>query len=126
MNNRTKEIISRFENSWNDTEKIFDTLLDNGFERLIPVREYITELKKKGENRNFRIGTSMYRLIFSRSIEHGLREDQKYLTIDTFDENDYEISLKEGLKKYREYRIRDLNDAKLTKLLETLKGTLID
>ena len=126
MNNRTIEIKSRFEKSWNDTEKIFDMLLENGFERLIPVREFINELKQKGENQNFRIGTSMYRLIFSRSVEHGLRDDQKQLIIDTLDKNDYEIILRDGFKKYREYRICDLKDIKLIKLLETLKVTLID
>ncbi|WOD43099.1 hypothetical protein [Hwangdonia lutea] len=126
MDSRTKEIIFRFEKSWNDTEKIFDMLLENGFERLKPVREFITELKKKEENHNFRIGTSMYRLIFSRSIEHGLRDDQKLLIIDTLDKNDYEVILRDGFKKYRKYRVNDLNDPKLTKLLETLKGTLID
>jgi len=52
MNNRTIEITFRFEKSWNDTENIFDTLLKNGFERLIPVREFIEELKEKGENEN--------------------------------------------------------------------------
>ena len=123
MNNRSKEITSHFEKSWYETEKIFDMLLENGFERLVPVREFITELKEKDESHNFRIGTSMYRLIFSRSIEHGLREDQKQVTIDTLDKNDYEINLRDGIKKYR---ISDLNDIKLTKLLETLKGTLID
>ena len=126
MNNRTIEITSRFEKSWNETEKIFDKLLENGFERLIPVREFISELKQKGENQNFRIGTSMYRLIFSRSVEHGLRNDQKQLMIDTLDKNDYEIILRDGFKKYRKYRISDLNDIRLTKLLETLKETLID
>lgn len=126
MNNRTIKITSRFEKSWNDTEKIFDMLLENGFERLIPVREFITELKKKGENQHFRIGTSLYRLIFSRSVEHGLRDDQKQLIIDTLDKNDYEIIFRDGFNKYREYRISDLNDNRLTKMLETLKGTLID
>ena len=126
MNNRTIEIISCFEKSWNETENIFDMLLENGFERLIPVREFISELKEKGENQNFRIGASLYRLIFSRSVEHGLRGDQKKLIIDTLDKNDYEIILRDGFKKYREYRINDLNDIKLTKLLETLKVTLID
>ncbi|PWH83357.1 hypothetical protein DIS18_02040 [Algibacter marinivivus] len=126
MNNRTIEITYRFEKSWNDTEKIFDMLLENGFERLIPVREFITELKEKGENQHFRIGTSLYRVIFSRSVEHGLRDDQKQLIIDTLDKNDYEIIFRDGFKKYREYRISDLNDDRLTKLLETLKGTLVD
>ncbi|MBB3122514.1 hypothetical protein FHS04_000002 [Mesoflavibacter sabulilitoris] len=126
MNNRTIEITSRFEKSWNDTEKIFDMFLENGFERLIPVREFISELKKKGENQHFRIGTSLYPLIFSRSVEYGLRDDQKQLIIDTLDKNDYEIIFKDGFKKYRKYRISDLNDNRLTKLLKTLKGTLVD
>jgi len=126
MNNRTKEITSRFEKSWNETENIFDMLLENGFERLVPVREFINELKRKGENKNFRVGTSMYRLIFSRSVELGLRDDQKQLMIDTLDKNDYQIIFRDGFKKYREYRINDLNDIKLTKLLENLKGTLVD
>ncbi len=126
MNNRTTVITFRFEKSWNDTEQVFDMLLENGFERLIPVRELIKELKQKGENQNFRIGTSLYRLIFSRSVEHGLRDDQKQLIIDTLEKNDYEITLRDGFKEYRHYRISELNDIKLTKLLETLKGTLID
>ncbi|MDB2384848.1 hypothetical protein N9V96_00050 [Polaribacter sp.] len=100
--------------------------MENGFERLILVRKFISELKQKGENQNFRIGTSMYRLIFSRSVEHGLRDDQKQLIIDTHDKNDYEIIFKDGFKKYKEYRISELKDTKLTKLLETLKGTVID
>jgi len=105
---------------------MFSLLLKNGFDRLIPVLDFIKYLKEKGENQNFRIGTSMYRLIFSRSVEHGLRDDQKMLIIDTLDKNEYEVILRDGLKKYREYRITDLNDIKLTKLLETLKTTLID
>ena len=126
MNNQNLEITSRFEKSWNETEKFFDMLLENGFERLIPLREFISKLKAKGENQHFRIGTSLYRLIFSRSIEHGLRDDQKQLIIDTLDKNDYKIIFRDGYKKYKEYRISDLNEVRLIKLLETLKGSIAD
>jgi len=126
MNNQNLEITSRFEKSWNEKEKIFDMLLENGFERLIPLREFISKLKAKGENQHFRIGTSLYRLIFSRSIEHGLRDDQKQLIIDTLDKNDYKIIFRDGYKKYKEYRISDLNEVRLIKLLETLKGSIAD
>lgn len=126
MDNRTIEISKRFQDSWEETQRIFD-LFDNGeFERLKPVKKFIAELKEKGENNHFRIGTSLYRLIFSRSVEYGLREDQKRILIDTIALNDYEIIFSDGFKKYREYRISDLNDNRLTKLLETLKGTLAD
>ena len=126
MDKRTKEIRARFEKSWIETEDTFDDLLEYGFERLIPVRDFIKELKSKGENYHYRIGTSLYMLIFSRSVEDGLRDDQKYLIIDTIDKDDYEITLRDRYKKYREYKIDDLNDSKMTDLLQTLKGTLID
>lgn len=126
MEYRTKEIRARFEKPWIGTEDIFDELLENGFERLMPVRDLIKELKSKGDNYHYRIGTSLYMLIFSRSVEDGLRDDQKYLIIDTIGNDDYEIILRDRYKKYREYRIDDLSDNKLTNLLQTLKGTLID
>ena len=127
MNNRTLEITKRFEESWIETENIFDLFLKNdGFQRLKPVKQFITDLKLKGANRNFRIGTSLYYLIFSRSVEHGLRDDQKYIKIDTIGLNDYEVIFRDGFKKYREYRISDLNDVRLEKLLKTLQETLAD
>ena len=77
----------------------------------------IAKLKEKGENNHFRIGTSLYRLIISRSVEHELRDDQKRIMIDTIALNHYEIIFSDGFKKYREYRISDLADNRLTKLL---------
>ena len=126
MDNRTIEITKRFQDSWEDTQRIFDLFDSLRFEKLKPVKEFISELKEKGENNHFRIGTSLHRLIFSRSIEHGLRKDQKSITIDTIALNDYEIIFSDGFKNYRDYRISNLNDHRLTKLLETLKETLAD
>jgi len=68
----------------------------------------------------------LYYLIISRSVEHGLRDDQKYIKIDTINLNDYEVVFWDGFKKCREYRIADLNDARLENLLKTLKATLAD
>lgn len=127
MDNRSIEILHRFEKSWKQTEKIFDLFLKNdGFQRLKPVRGFLSQLKKQGADKHFRIGTSLYRLIISRSVEHGLRDDQKRITIDTVAANDYVITFSEGSQKYREYRVSDLNDPRLTALLATLEETLID
>ncbi|GAB5399255.1 MAG: hypothetical protein Aureis2KO_08400 [Aureisphaera sp.] len=126
MDSRTIEITKRFQDSWEETQRIFDIFDNGGFERLKPVKKYIVKLKEKGENNHFRIGTSLYRLIISRSVEHGLRDDQKRIMIDTIALNHYEIIFSDGFKKYREYRISNLTDNRLTKLLETLKSTLVD
>ena len=69
---------------------------------------------------------SMHALLLSRSINFGLRMEQKYIKIDLIDVNDFEVSLKDGDKIYRQYRIRELNDQRVLKLLKTLKSTLVD
>jgi len=126
MDRRSKEIVTRFQKSWVETEDFYRTLLDGGFDHLKPVRELIHALKNKGEDKHFRIGTSMYRLIFSRSIDFGLRLDQKSVCVDTVGNKDYEIEFWDGQTSHRKYSITDLNDPRLTKLLEVLKSTLVD
>ena len=127
MNERTQEIINRFEKSWNDTLERYQMLINNGgFDKWIPIRDLIIEMKENGDWKHFRIGTSMFTLIFSRSVDFRLRTDQKHVKIETLNFNDYEITLRDADKLYREYRISDLKDIRLTKLLKTLKGTLID
>ncbi len=127
MNERTQEIINRFEKSWNDTLERYQMLINNGgFDKWIPIRDLIIEMKGNGEWKHFRIGTSMFTLIFSRSVDFGLRTDQKHVKIETLNFNDYEVTFRDADKLYREYRISDLKDIRLTKLLKTLKGTLID
>ncbi len=82
--------------------------------------------KKSGDTLDLGLGTSMHTLLFSRSIDFGLRTDQKYVSIETIDIDKYEIKLKDGIKTYRTYRISDLNDVQLHKLLQILKKTLVD
>jgi hypothetical protein len=128
MDERTAEILDRFIKSWSDTEKFYDDLITNypGLEKLKPLRQYISALIQQREDKYFRAGTSLHMLILSRSVDFGLRKDQKYLKIETIDANDFEVILRDGGKVYREYRINNLNDYRLTNLLQTLKHTLVD
>jgi hypothetical protein len=127
MDDRTAEILKRFSNSWTETEIFYNKLIDNfpGFEQLKPVRQFIKTLKQNGGERNFRLGTSIHMLLISRSVNHGLRKDQKYIKIEAFDSK-FEVTLRDGNKTYRQYMVDNLDDIKLTKLLATLKSTLID
>lgn len=93
---------------------------------LNPLINFVSELENKEEWRYFRLGTSMHALLFSRSVDFGLRIDQKCVSIETIDVDKYEITLTDGIKVYRTYRISDWNDIQLHKLLQTLKNTLVD
>ena len=128
MHERTIEILNRFSKSLTETENRFNDLINNydGFERLEPMLHFIIALKAKGEDKYFRLGTSMHTLVISRSVNHGLRHDQKHLKIDAIDLNDFEVVFQDGDKVYREYRIKSLDDIKLVNLLQTLKRALID
>ncbi|MBC7865144.1 MAG: hypothetical protein IAF38_19375 [Bacteroidia bacterium] len=126
MTESSIEIIKRFQESWVEVGKRYDDLINNfGWDKLIPIRDYIKKLKFEGEDKYFRLGTSMDTLMLSRSVNHGLRTDQKYIKIESFD-NSFDVKLKDGDKTYREYSISDLNDLRLKKLLKTLKDTLVD
>jgi hypothetical protein len=127
MDERTTEIIKRFTNSWTETESFYDNLIDNypGFERLKPVRQFIGILKQNEEDNFFRLGTSVHVLIISRSVDHGLRRDQKHIKIEAYD-NKFDVTMRDGDKVYRQYMVDSLEDIRVAKLLKTLKDTLID
>jgi len=128
MDERTIEIINRFTNSWTQTEKFYDNLINNypEFENFRPIRKFISKLKQQGENKFFRLGTFIHDLSFSRSVDGNLRPDQKFLKIETINSNDFEVTFRDGEKIYRQYRISDLDDMRLKKLLQTLKEILAD
>lgn len=127
MDNRTKDIIRRFADSWIETELFYNDLITNhkGFERLKPIIQFIEFLKQNGEDKFFRLGTSIHILVISRSVNYGLRKDQKCIKIEAFD-NKFEIKLCDGNNTYRQYLVDSLHDNSVKKLLETLKETLID
>ena len=134
MDERTTEIFSRFKKSWDDTEAHYDMLFQyDGWEFLTELRGFITELRQQNFDKKFRIGTSMYRLIFSRSIEHGLRKDQKQLAIDAFDNGNYNIMFYDFtapgklIKKYDEFSTTELRgNQRLLNNLNKLANTEVD
>ena len=128
MDARTEEILRLFHLSWDETEAFYDKLLNDypGWERLKPLRSFISELREKGEDDFFRVGTSMHALMISRSVKHHLRDDQKYIRIEVIKTDDIEVILRDGPTTYREYRVKDFDDTHIFKLLKTLKNTLVD
>jgi hypothetical protein len=128
MDERTVEILNRFHTAWIQTETLFDDLITNheGFEHLIPIREFIADLEQSGGKKLYRLGTSMHTLIISRSVDHGLRLDQKLIKIEAVGVNDFEITMRDGKKIYRQYRVKDLKDIRVSSLLRTLRSILVD
>jgi hypothetical protein len=128
MGTRADEILKRFKDSWTETESFYDGLINNhpGFEHLRPLRQFISNLRHNEEFNHFRLGTSVHFLIISRSVDHGLRSDQKNIKIEAIDIEDFEVTMRDGEKIYRQYRIKDFEDVRLRKLLTTLKDTLVD
>lgn len=100
MKNRTEEIINRFNKSWTETENFLDLLIETGnFEKLIPLRNFIEELKNNEKWKYFRLGTSMHSVIFSRSVNFGLRDDQKYIKIEVINKGkEFEIVFRDAKK----------------------------
>ncbi len=126
MDERTDEIVGRFQDSWTKTEEFYESLTSMGhWKKVLPIKDLIASLKKQGYDKYFRLGTSVYMLIISRSVEHGLRYDQKHIKISPC-ENGSNVSFREGDKVYREYLVDSLEDDRVTALLRTLKDTLVD
>jgi hypothetical protein len=128
MENRTEAILDLFVDSWIKTEKFYVDLSDQyaHFERLKPILLFIQDLKRKGYDKFFRLGSSVdFYLVISRSVNHGLRNDQKWIKIEAYDKT-FDVILRDGTKTYRRYTLDSLNDSRLTNLLNTLKSTLVD
>ena len=128
MDKRTVEILKRFSESWDETEIFVQELIETNpeFEGFKQFKQFINGQRNAGEDKYFRLGTSVCRLLFSRSVVHGLRRDQKSILIEAIGRDGFEVSLRDGDKIYREYRIKSLNDEKLLALFETLRHTLVD
>jgi hypothetical protein len=127
MDTTAQEILDRFSESWTTTLARYADIIDNypDSESLIPVFSFIKKLKQAGHHKYFRLNESMRALIISRSVEPVLRPDQKFVTIKASN-NKFVVTLKDSKKMYKEYTIKDLDDERLTELLQILKGTLID
>lgn len=128
MDARTEKIVTLFQDSWIEIEARYNNLINNypGWERFKPLLAFITKMRTDGEDRYFRAGTSLSTLLISRSVAHGLREDQRFVSIDAINPGVYEVKLREPGKTYREFRVATLDDPQLFKVLKTLKETLVD
>lgn len=115
MDERTIEILNRFKKSWADTEQFFTDLTDNyvGFERLQATRQFLDNLKQNGGEQLFRLGTSIHILYISRSVNFGLRPEQKYISIETLD-TEFEVCLRDGNQVYQSYKVDYLSDERVT------------
>lgn len=88
-------IVGEVNYSWIDTYSFYymayckSSQGDNIVAQLIEYLKLITDLVKEGYLSDFRIGTSMFSLILSRSIKHHLRKGQKMIRIDMIDGNLY-------------------------------------
>jgi hypothetical protein len=79
-------IADNFSQSWDDFEKTYNWYLDIGifgnenyYEDIIKM---ISKMRQKGFDRTLRAGHSMFRLMLSRSLYHGLHQDQAFLIFD--------------------------------------------
>ena len=126
MGHHTSEVEKLFQISWEETLRRFELFDKGGFENLRPVKTLIEDLIEIGENKNLRLGTSLYDLIFSRSKENGLRSGQHRIRLSVVDENEYNLTYSDGMVKQQDFKLSDLKDERLIYLLETLKGTKID
>lgn len=79
-------VADNFSKSWDVFKEACDMYLglgpfeqQNHYEDIIKM---ISQMRQKGFDRTLRAGQSLFRLMLSRSLNHGLREDQPHLIID--------------------------------------------
>jgi hypothetical protein len=122
-----EEVLKSFAQSWAATEKQYAQWVDEyeGYNFLVPLYLFIQRMKKAGEDRFFYLATSKRNLIFSRSSEPVLKPQQQFLEIEAR-ENSFIITLKDGKKMYRQYTIKELDDERLTGLLQIIKDMQVE
>ena len=128
IDERTQEIIRRFKLSWQQVKERFEELLYKfNFEPkyIQPYIDFIDEMTATGQDENFRAGTTMHDLMISRSVNNGLRLDQKYIKLEIFDHG-IEAVFRDGKKEFHRYKIENLKDPRFLELLKTLESTLVD
>lgn len=127
MDLKEEEIAERFARSWADTEKQYGQVIDDydGFHFLVPLFLFIKRMKLAGADRYFRLGTTNRKLTFSRSAQAVLRPGQQFLEIEAR-ENSFIATLKDLKKMHRQYTIKELEDERLTDLLQIIKDLPVD
>jgi hypothetical protein len=93
-----------FRDSWEGAEAFFPTMASrSGYDWLLPMGKLVKELRRRGFDRMFRFGHSLWFLVLSRSLKHGLRTGQPYVEIRPLAEGGlsirYELAGKRGVLK---------------------------
>jgi hypothetical protein len=125
---RTQEIIRLFKLSWQQVKERFEELLfkfDFEPKYVQPYIDFINEIIATRQDEHFRAGTTVHNLMISRSVNHGLRMDQKYIKLEIFDHG-FDAVFRDGEKEYRSYKIENLKDPRFLNLLKTLESIVVD
>jgi len=93
-----------FRDSWEGAEAFFPTMASrSGYDWLFPMGALVEELRHRGFDRMFRFGHSLWFMVLSRSLKHGLRSGQPYVEIRPLAEGGlsirYELAGKRGVLK---------------------------
>ena len=127
MDTKEEEILKHFAQSWTDTELQYEQWVDEyeGFNFLVSLYLFIQRMRKAGEDQFFRLGTVKRNLIFSRSLEPVLQTEQQFIEIEAR-ENSFIVTLRDLKKMHRQYTIKELDDERLTGLLQIVKDMQVE
>src|SRR5688572_25369409 len=70
-----------FAHSWDLVERSYSVEAQRDEETFRPALELVREMRRRGYDRVFRAGTAALSLVLSRSAEHGLRSDQRWVQV---------------------------------------------
>ena len=127
MDTKEEEILKHFAQSWTDTELQYEQWVDEyeGFNFLVSLYLFIQRMRKAGEDQFFRLGIVKRNLIFSRSLEPVLQTEQQFIEIEAR-ENSFIVTLRDLKKMHRQYTIKELDDERLTGLLQIVKDMQVE
>ncbi len=128
MDEKASEILRHFSASWTEVEVFFDDKIKKSFEfeHLIPLRQFISKLKKGSNEKYFRLGYYKQNLIISRSANPKLKKHQHFIQIQSVAIDKFIVLF--GNQEYvqKEFTVKNLDDVRLTKLLDELKEVPIE
>jgi hypothetical protein len=118
----TVAIETEFIKSWDEIERYFEDLTSNeGWKYVKPVLQIINQLRELGYDKVFRAGNSVWVLSLSRSILHGLRDEQHHIGIMATNQNTFDVHYVAGENVVEQFEASDiLNDKEFFRLLDEL------
>lgn len=106
----------KFIKSWDEAERFYAGIQIVRKEEILGL---IRLLRSKGFDKSLRAGTSLFSLVLSRSIQHGLRPEQRHLAISfVFIKSVMEVRTWHETKNFDEIAYYDYIDARLKQLVQ--------